>query len=211
MREFFKAELLTLHLKTGLQQYYKLSDAVNSEGLPDGERQIRILIDSMVLVCQEFPMIPDEVKQKIIQAAIVRDQEFTGLHSRVVWRWLNAQKDRFIKQPESGEVTKDERSPEEIARIQAIASEYLKTLTDFKPTYPHLEQDMKAIQREDQERQEGKKAVVHKTPTAEEVRRRLLHNQWIRENHDVLTGAKLPCWTPESEWLELIDSEATGD
>src|SRR5688572_29199456 len=105
MRDFLKHQLENLHLTTGLRQYFKLSDAVNSDGEPDGERQLRILIDGMVAACAQFPMIPDEAKQRIIEAALIQDQEFTELSSRVVYRWLNAHKDRFVKPVDSFDET----------------------------------------------------------------------------------------------------------
>lgn len=44
--------------------------------------------------------------------------------------------------------------------------------------------------------------MAYKPLSAEEIARRDLHLQYIRENYDVRTGQKLPTWVPEDEWLQ---------
>ena len=89
MREFFKQELKTLKAKTGLNQYENIGV------LPDAAFQFKILLDSLELACEDFKYIPDADKQRIIQKGIVTAENFTGLHSRVVWSWLNANKEHY--------------------------------------------------------------------------------------------------------------------
>lgn len=230
MREFLKAELKTLHLKTGLQQYFKLSEMVNDKGEPDGERQIRILIDSMVLACNDFPMIPDEDKRKIIQAAIVRDQDFTGLHSRVIWRWLNGNKDRFIKPGQQAEqssaityeqyvkdcercgvepLSQDEwRSPVTTERIAA----FLATLRPDPPKYDFkvIEAEKRKIEQEDHERQEGRRASGYVMPTPEELLQqqaeRELRLRWRRENFFEDGITKRPCYCSFEDWAAVLEA-----
>lgn len=215
MREFLKSELENLHLKTGLQQFFKLSEmtkVVDGKEEPDGERQIRILIDSMVIVCEEFPMIPDEAKQKIISAAIVRDQDFTALNSRVVWRWLNGQKDRFMKKLESGD-QQDKRvelTPDAIARIDKILDETKAGLLGQVPAYGDIEAEKQRIQHEDKERQEGKKGSGY-VPPREMAVQATLDNLYLSENYNLKTGQKLSCWMEKDAWIEARFPTASSE
>lgn len=214
LRKFFLDELDSLELNTGCDQFSRIQRLPKDEAVKETDKLVNILV--AVCMAPPFDKIAVDVKARIIRDQMLKDPLFvspgygqlSGFNRNIVWKWLNAHwqihMEALTKKAEAV-VTVDERTPEEIARVQEIASEYLKTLTDFKPTYPHLEQDMKAIQREDAERQEGKKAVIYKTPSPEEIQKRELHDRWIRENHDILTGKPLPCWTPEDEWLKLIE------
>lgn len=121
MRDFFKSELETLKAKTGLNQYETFSN------MPDAAHQIKILLDSMILVCQEFHFIPDEDKKRIIREMITRDQEFTGLNSRVIWRWLNAKKDQYYKELAHREAEAGDPPLTGEARDRAI-QEYLNAI-----------------------------------------------------------------------------------
>ncbi len=54
----------------------------------------------------------------------------------------------------------------------------------------------------------GKEKPVVGTPwkpmTINEIEAHDLHNQWIRENHDLYTGHKLPTWISEEEFLKQL-------
>ena len=116
LREFFKEELKTLHLKTGLQQYFKLQEMEN------WEKQFEILLNSLELACKEFHYIPDAEKQKIIAENIIRDQNYTSLNSRVVWGWLNANKNIYWEcQSDYQEITREPAAPE-------VAEKYIDQL-----------------------------------------------------------------------------------
>lgn len=39
-------------------------------------------------------------------------------------------------------------------------------------------------------------------PSYEEVRKKELHRQWVRENHDTISGKPLPNWMSEEDWLQ---------
>lgn len=114
LREFFKAELKTLHLKTGLQQYFKLQE------MEDWQKQFEILLNSLEFACREFPYIPEESKQRIISDNIIKDQSYTSLNSRVVWGWLNANKTVYWEsQSDYQEITREPAPPE-------IADKYIE-------------------------------------------------------------------------------------
>lgn len=116
MRDFFKQELKTLHLKTGLQQYFKLQEMEN------WEKQFEILLNALEFACKEFPYIPDEAKQKIISDNIIKDQGYTSLNSRVVWGWLNGNKNVYWEgQSDFHEITREPAPPE-------VANKYIEEL-----------------------------------------------------------------------------------
>ncbi len=154
MKDFLKSELKTLKAKTGLNQYETFS------AMPDAERQITILLDSMVLACNEFPYIPDMDKCQIIQKMIVQDQDFTALNSRSVWKWLNMHKEVYwgkikheaekeIEHPPLTEEEKKELAEELERRKQSALGERMK--------FAGLNLTMEAIKEEDALRLTGEK------------------------------------------------------
>jgi hypothetical protein len=89
MREFFKQLLNDLKRLCGLNQLQTLND------MPEPRKEIAALLDVLCRVADQFPMIPDADKQKIIENGVIFDTEFTGLNARVIARWLNQHKDRY--------------------------------------------------------------------------------------------------------------------
>ena len=90
MRAFFKSELETLHLKTGYQQYYKLSE------MHDGPEQIKTLLDLLVNECNKFPLIPDADKKQIILRFMIEDADFQGFNPKILWKWFNIVNKNYI-------------------------------------------------------------------------------------------------------------------
>lgn len=188
MRDFFKQELKTLKAKTGLNQYENIS------AMPDAQFQFKILLDSMELACNEFHYIPDNDKKRIIQEGIMRENEFTSLNSRVIWKWLNASKEHYWQvQQMKEEPTAHEPAPPEVAAkyAQQILDNIAKIGSVTTP----------------QPREERFGATVSvgikQTPTEEELLERELHKKYLLQNYEVTTGKKKECWMPENEWREL--------
>lgn len=166
MRDFFKSELQTLKAKTGLNQFENMS------AMPDKEKQFKILFDSLEMVCAEFQYIPDNDKKRIIQEQIIRDQDFTGLNSRVVWKWLNANKDHYWaiyqakveKQAQAQPVSFDQLP----AHIQAEVNQFLASLASdgsgVKVVPSVSNEEIKAIQNEDKNRVEKPKSLIASNP-----------------------------------------------
>jgi len=164
MKDFFKSELQTLKAKTGLNQYETFSN------MPDASKQIGILLDSMVLACNEFPYIPDMDKCAIIQKMIIQDQDFTALNSRSVWKWLNMHKD--IYWTKANGKTKDEPTV-----FEPLSEDTKKLIADFQskllekdvPKFPGLDLTMDQIKYEDSLRLAGEglkpKGIVDTRPT----------------------------------------------
>jgi hypothetical protein len=89
MKEFFKDLLKRLKPLCGLNQYLTMLESAT------GKEEIVALLDVLCRVADQFPMIPDADKQKIIENGVIHDAEFTGLNARVIARWLNQHKDRY--------------------------------------------------------------------------------------------------------------------
>lgn len=203
MRDFFKSELKTLKAKTGLNQYENLS------AMPDANFQFKILLDSMESACNEFPYIPDNDKKRIIQEQIVRDQDFTGLNSRVIWKWLNAKKDHYwevyrMKQEPVGPPVDFTELPQ---KLQDEIESFKMSLLNGSglKSVPHVSEAEKSkIEREDSDRIKPKSySKGYRPPTAEEIAEKELHLEYIKQNYDKF-GDKKECWLPENEWRELI-------
>lgn len=169
MRDFFKQELETLKAKTGLNQYENFSAMVDSEGRSIAAKQIGILLDSMVLACNEFPYIPDFDKCAIIQKMIIQDQDFTALNSRSVWKWLNMHKDVYWTKAQviraEEETNHRPLTPEELKDIAIELERRRLAAMGEKTKFPGLDLTMKAIVKEDKERTEKPKGTTYDAPT----------------------------------------------
>lgn len=89
MKEFFKQCLENLEPIAGHRQlFYFQSD-------PDGKKKMEVCILGMIESSKRFPYIPEEDQKKIISEAMITDQEYEALNSRVIWKWLNLHKDTY--------------------------------------------------------------------------------------------------------------------
>lgn len=190
MRDFFKSELETLQMKTGLKQYEHISN------MPDAEKQFKILLDGMVLACNEFPYIPDPDKKRIIQEQIIRDQDYTSLNSRVIWKWLNAQKDHYWQRFE------DQRQEEKHEQCDpAIADMYAE---QFKENLKKME--IKTQRQPIDERFGKSVSQEYLISSYEQVSQKELRLQWMRENFDINTGKPLQGSITFEEWQKRRES-----
>ena len=89
MRDFYKTILKELESLTGIRQMAFL------EADPDGPQKAEIIIRGMVEQSKRFPYIPENEQQRIIREAMVTDQDYVALNSRVIYKWLNPHKDLY--------------------------------------------------------------------------------------------------------------------
>lgn len=188
MRAFLKSELETLKAKTGLLQYEKMSQD------PDAVNQIRIMLDSIMEVFKEFHFIPDNDKKRIIQENIIRDQEFQGLNSRVVWRWLNAQKDKYYKELAHRESESGAPPLTGEARDRAIA-EWLQEVNKLQ-TAVTVKSDKYSEIRANWNPEKKKYDPL----TPEEYKTRLLHIEYVKAMQKEF-GTDDSKWVDEMEWI----------
>lgn len=86
MKEFFQQCLEELEDVTGIRQLHWLRQACDDQSAFDKRK--KILIDSMVTVCLQFPYIPEKAQQKVIRKMMIEDQQYEGLNSRTIHKWL---------------------------------------------------------------------------------------------------------------------------
>lgn len=75
-------------------------------------------------------------------------------------------------------------------------------LENLKPTEKVRDITPKEMQEEGREKP---KAYKHPSTPKSIIVEKLLHDEWIKQNHDVYTGKPLPNWMPEEEWLKQLE------
>jgi len=90
MRDFFKTELESLYLKTGLLQHQKIS------AMPNPHEQFKILFDLLEAECKKFPLMPDADKQAWISERVMTDGDFQGFNPKIINKWLREVYIRYI-------------------------------------------------------------------------------------------------------------------
>lgn len=208
MKIFFEQCLRDLHQLTGLKQYIEICNKPTKQ---EAETEFNSLIESMIFICNQYPYIPDSEKQKVIKSRMMDTPEFYGLNARFVKLALERVKDLYWKEQayietnallskESNAVPLEECSEE----TQRLVKEMTLKLASgsIQKIEPANDRELKAIQTEDELRVK-KEALSKGYPiaTAEELERRELHLEWIKECTDKITGKLLPGALNESDWL----------
>lgn len=192
MKAYFLALLQNLDKLTGIRQYEKLCQSNNHKA------EINLLLDILGRVCDQFPYIPEQAKMKIIDACIVSDNEFIGLNARIVYKWLNANKDVYFKEQAHQETEVYEPLTGE-AR-EARLKEWLEAVNNLASVQTersnHVNDFVKQIQPKD-----GKK---YQPLTGEQVYQKERHLEYVRANFDT-RGEKKDTWIPEDEFNKLFD------
>lgn len=201
MKDFFKNELKMVQLKTGIRQ---LENIMN---LADWEKQLEQLITLMVDETSKppFDLIGLDVKQRVISNAIVEDKDFIGLNPKFVRRalntWWHFNKDKYF----------EKITAEVVQNFQPVSwEERTNWLDKWKESLGVMENKFtsgpKLTEKEIQdEGQEKPKTPAYPSTPESLVKQKLLHDAWIKANHDTYTGEKLPNWKPENEWVQSID------
>lgn len=198
MRDFFKQELKTLHIKTGLQQYFKLS------AMPDFDEQFKLLLDELVKMCDHFPLIPNPDKEKIILNCMIEDADFQGFNPKILWKWFNIANRKYLPKDQSAYVETEWKEPsaEEKQEIDKLLEDWKKSLMGAQiPEYKNLAKDIEKIKAEDKQRVERPKASGHVSPREKAVQAEL-DNMYLRENYNLETGKRLNCWMEKDAWIE---------
>lgn len=191
MKEFFKQCLEDLESLTGLRQLYFLQSD------EDGRRKIDVLLMGMVLACESYPYIPEEAQRKIIRDQMVKDQSYEALNSRTVHKWLTTAANSFRahSQFDADLLTPRDRdgNPCEPAAPE-VAEKYMK----------EFQSQLEKVGRQVPQGRDGVavRATGYPSTPAEDVERKMLHNQYLRENYHHITREKLPGWQSEEEWIK---------
>lgn len=151
MREFFKAELKRLHITTGLQQYFKMSDR---------PEEITALLDELVIACSWFPLIPDEDKKEIVSECMITDPEFIGFNKKIVWKWMNARNPRYFKEL-AHQDTKAEGEPASPEEVEKYLKEWREALAKIGNPEATLKDGIKNLQVRRMKEQHSKMECKH--------------------------------------------------
>lgn len=186
MRDFFKSELKTLKAKTGLNQWENIS------AMDNPEQEFKILFDSLELVCAEFTYIPDNDKKRIVQENIIRDQEFKGLNARIVWKWLNANKDKYYK--ELAHQQADQIAPPLVGEErQKRIAEYLEVLAKVQVQTTMPTSRFKEVK----EQWKAPEGEQYKPLSKEDVALKEFHLEYLQSQ----VGKKPSEFDDEMEWM----------
>ena len=91
---------------------------------------------------------------------MVKDQDYDSINSRVVYKWLNMNKDLYFMDTNKAiEIPRIDLTIDESERIDKLINEFKNKLIDFRPNYRGVADEMKKIKIEDEERQTGKKSI----------------------------------------------------
>lgn len=192
MRDFFLDLLNNLDKLTGLKQLEKLM------ALPDPKKEINQLLDILCRTCEMFPLIPKDAQKSIISHYVVSDGELTSLNAKIVFKWLNANREKYFKEaahiPTEPDPNWKPLEGEARAKWLAEWQKSLQGIGEGTPTISHVKQLEMSLPK--------KTATYHPVTTADDIMQKELHIQYIRENYDPITKEKRPTWLAEDEWLK---------
>lgn len=198
MKEFFLELLNNLDKLAGLRQLENIYKAHSDQDAALSE--INTLMDLLVNISLKFPYIPEQTQRDIIHHNVVTDPEFTSLNARIVYKWLNAQKDKYYKElahiptePSAPPIPKDDPRYDDYCNQMRAA---------LAPIEARI--NTTSAKREVLILGHERQGPTDYTPLSEDdVTRREKHLRYIKENFDAKTGKKLPDWMEESKWGEL--------
>lgn len=197
MRDFFLNLLQNLDKLTGMKQYEKLMQMDNYK------KEINTLLDILCRVSDLFPFIPDYDKTRIINAAVITDSEFIGLNAKVIYKWLNAQKDRYFQELAHRENEPNE-PPLEGEALQKKLAEWQEALAKMEINYTQRV-DIYQTVREQWKPKEGTE-IYQPTIDSKILYEKDRHFAYIKSNYDARTGNKLDNWIPEEEFNIQYDN-----
>lgn len=144
MKAFFKQQLKTIHLRTGIRQLETLMQK------PNWQEEANTLIDLMVSECGKppFDLVHQTVKERVITDAIITDEDFIGLNQKFVRKALNkfwaTYGGKILESMNRKEDSPPiEHTEEQKARIDAYAKEFLENLEKIgapKKDYTYYEE-----------------------------------------------------------------------
>lgn len=193
MKDFFKNEIKTVQIKTGIRQLE------NIMSLPNWESQLEQLINLMVDETSKppFDLVGIDVKQRVISNAIIEDKDFIGLNPKFVRRaimtWWNFNKDKYFEK-----IQHEQERPQN--GYEPLTGEArMKWLKIWEQSLSNMVNNFTSKEQREADRPKGSK---YKTTTEEEAMKLMMHNNWIRECFDPLTMKPNEYYLPENEWLD---------
>lgn len=202
MKDFFTQCLEDLEFTSGKRQLHWMRQGCETQS--DFDRKKAILINSMVIVSKEFEYIPEQAQKRIIEGQIIKDQDYEGLYSSTIWKWLNAFKAPYLnpKELQDKEVVFEDISPE----TQKLVREWQMSLLD-KSVPQDVEFEKAKIAAEDAARLKGevkiKSESAHYKIDPETIVIRELKKQYALEHTNLVTGRKHEDSPTFDEWIAI--------
>ncbi|MFZ2905308.1 MAG: hypothetical protein WAZ98_03795 [Cyclobacteriaceae bacterium] len=179
MRDFFKELLNKLYPLTGIDQVGKLSDQQITELLNELEAESKSKL---------WMHIKQEIIQRVIMDAVKNDPEFYGLNVKFLRRSLHKfweQSGQRILEAETKQELKPlVRTPEELQRIDKIATQYLKQLEAI-----HLPEMPKMSKKEIEEEGQVRPKVNRYKPDPQYV---IEHQKQLRKFQEMTVRERHP-------------------
>jgi hypothetical protein len=194
MNEYFVKLLKSLDKLTGMKQYEKLL------AMPDFKSEINSLIEILCRTCDMFPYIPDESKQKIIDACVVSDQEFIGLNAKIIYKWLNANRAQYFRETSHIPTEKNEPPVEGEARAEWIK----KFLIAINTVDEHVTVAKNFDQFEHVKEIKPSDGQTYHAPAPEVIVMQDLKIEYGRQHTDKFTGRTLEGHPKFEEWIKDI-------
>lgn len=198
MKQFFKKCLEELDLKTGIKQLHWLKQECKDQA--EYDTKIDLLIGSMVRVTDKFDYIPEDMQKTYILLEMEQDQQYDGLNSRVIWKWLDRHKSKHMTHSQFSEVDLsqgkyfDELKPD----IQELVNNFVRDLSEAKKV-PSLKPEQ--IEAEGQERPKRTSAAHFSNPDLETMAKNRV--EYGRQCTDLHKGTILPGMPSFEEWVEM--------
>lgn len=192
MRDFLRQCLKDLQPLTGNRQLFFLES-----DLEDGVRKIEVCLAGMVAACKDYPYIPEDAQQKIIREQMVKDQQYEELNSRTIHKWLSQASRAYITHSQFSEddlMPRDENGNIVPAAPPEVAEKYLSQFQAELVKVGNATRTAISAMRREISPQE-------RSTSLEEVKKKLLHTEYLRQNYHHITREKLHGWMSEEEWL----------
>jgi len=193
MRDYFQQLLNNLETLTGMKQLERISQKANADN------ELNTLLDVLCKVSDLFPYIPDDAKKNIISDSVITDQEFIGLNAKIIYKWLNLRKDIYFK--EIAHKNSVEVEPVTGEKRDEWLNIWQQTLAKMEDNFTVKPVTNAEILREKFHGKDAK-PTNYKPISEEEVEKKRLHSEYLRENYDPISGNCLETWMPEDEWIK---------
>lgn len=197
MQEFYGEVLTNLYVYCGNRQAEKMTD-----------EEIDLLIKVLCKVSKVYSYIPEEEQQRIIEKCLIEDKDYQNINARIVSKWLEQNGKKYFHE-EAHKETK-EFEPATPEQREKHLKEWEKALLNIQDEFSVKHVSKAELMREQLYGKDAK-PTGYIPPSAEQVEKKILHAQYLKENYDPITGNCLETWIPEDQWLKSRNEPQTKE